>query len=93
LLERLFLYQGDLDPKRAGLIATSKILSILILAIPSYLFHSLGFPTIGDAGLMMTMMTACYSAFPSKPLEGRAIICYAFNCHWRIMSVPTNFLM
>jgi len=69
-------YQGDLDRKKAGLIASSKILCILILAAPFYFFQILGFPTIADAGLMMTMMTACYSTFPSQPLEGRAIFTY-----------------
>lgn len=69
-------YQGDIDRKKAGLTATSKVLCILVLSIPFYLFYTLGFATIGDAGLMMTMMTACYTAFPFKPLEGEAIFRY-----------------
>jgi hypothetical protein len=69
-------YQGDLNPKKAGLIATSEILCILTLSIPFYLFHTLGFTTMGDAGLMITMMTACYSSFPFKPLGGEAIFKY-----------------
>jgi len=69
-------YQGDLDRKKAGLIATSEILCILILSIPFYLFYILGFTTMGDAGLLMTVMTACYSAFPFKPLGGEAIFRY-----------------
>jgi hypothetical protein len=69
-------YQGDLDQKKAGLIATSDVLCILILSIPFYLFHTLGLTMIGDAGLMMSMMTACYSVFPFKPLGGEAIFKY-----------------
>ena len=69
-------YQGDIDRKKAGLTATSKVLCILVLSIPFYLFYTFGFTTIGDAGLMMTMMTACYTAFPFKPLEGEAIFRY-----------------
>jgi len=46
------------------------------LSIPFYLFHTLGFTTMGDAGLMITMMTACYSSFPFKPLGGEAIFKY-----------------
>jgi len=69
-------YRGDLNPKRAGLIAISEILCILISSIPFYIFHTVGLTTIGDAGLMMAMMTACYSVFPFKPFEGEAIFRY-----------------
>jgi hypothetical protein len=81
-------YQGDLDRKRAGLIATSEILCIFILSIPFYLFYTLGFTTMGDAGLMVTMMTACYSSFPFKPLGGEAI--FRYNKHlWVATFIPS----
>ena len=69
-------YQGDVDERKAGLKATMKILSFLMLGLPFSLFYSFGFATIADAGLMMSMMTACYSAFPFKPLEGEAVFHY-----------------
>lgn len=69
-------YQGVLDKKKAGLTATLTILYTLILTLPFYLFHVLGYVTTGDAGLMMCTMTACYSVFPFKPLEGEAIFSY-----------------
>ena len=69
-------YQGDVDERKAGLIATMIILSFLMLGLPFSLFYSFGFATIADAGLMMSMMTACYSAFPFKPLEGEAVFHY-----------------
>lgn len=69
-------YQGDVDERKAGLMATMKILSFLTLGLPFSLFYSFGLATIADAGLMMSMMTACYSAFPFKPLEGEAVFHY-----------------
>jgi hypothetical protein len=84
-------YQGDVDPKRAGLTATSKILCILILCIPFYLFYVVGFDTIADAGLMMAMMTACYSAFPVKPLEGKEI--FRYNKGLWIVTFISSFSM
>ncbi len=70
------VYQGAIDMRKAGLIASLVILSSLILCLPFSLFYWFGFPTIGDAGLMMCLMTACYSAFPFKPLGGKAIFHY-----------------
>gem|GEM_PF-2821598 len=69
-------YQGDIDDKKAGLTATLMILASLMLSLPFYLFHFLGFVTICDAGLMMSIMTACYSSFPFKPLQGEAVFHY-----------------
>lgn len=74
------VYQGDIDKRKAGLIASLVILSSLILCLPFSLFHWLGFPTIADAGLMISLMTACYSAFPFKPLGGKAI----FHYNWQL---------
>jgi hypothetical protein len=74
------VYQGAIDERKAGLIASIIILSSLILCLPFSLFYWFGFPTIADAGLMMCLMTACYSAFPFKPLGGKAI----FRYNWRL---------
>jgi hypothetical protein len=69
-------YQGAIDERKAGLIASIIIISSFMFCLPFSLFHWFGFPTIADAGLMLSLMTAFYSAFPFKPLEGKAIFQY-----------------
>jgi len=81
-------YGGDLDERKAGLKATMIILSFLMLGLPFYLLYSLGLTTIADAGLMMSVMTACYSAFPIKPLEGEAVFHYKRSL-WLLIFVPS----
>ena len=69
-------YEGDLDAKGAGLIGTLKILCDLALMIPFYGFTLLGYELTGDAGLLLSTMSAYYSSFPLRPLEGRAVFEY-----------------
>jgi hypothetical protein len=69
-------YEGDLDARGVGLIGTLKILCDLVLMIPFYGFTLLGYELIGDAGLLLTTMSAYYSSFPLRPLEGRAVFEY-----------------
>jgi len=70
-------YEGELDERKAGLAATLKILSTLTLTLPFYVFLILGYKIIGDSGLLIATMSAFYSAFPFKPLEGQAV--YKYN--------------
>jgi hypothetical protein len=84
-------YQGDIDDRKAGLIALIIILSSLMLCLPFSLFHWFGFPTIADAGLMLTLMTAFYSAFPFKPLGGKAIFRYN-RASW-LLTFITSFTL
>jgi hypothetical protein len=76
-------HQGDVNKRKAGLIS-------LILAVSSDVvfafcaLHVAWFTNIADAGLVICLMTACYSSFPFKHLEGEKIFGYnkAFvACH------------
>jgi len=70
-------YEGELDERKAGLAATLKILCTLTLMLPFYAFLILGYKITGDSGLLIATMSAFYSAFPFKPLEGQAV--YKYN--------------
>jgi hypothetical protein len=70
-------YEGNLDDGKAGLMATLKILSHLVLMLPFYVLLFLGYEVIGDAGLLVTAVSAAYSSFPFKPIEGQAIYRYS----------------
>lgn len=81
-------YQGELGKHKTGVIGIMKILSTLMLSVLFYSFNILGFATMADAGLVATLMTAAYSAFPFKPLEGEAI--FQFNkLIWLAVFVPS----
>ena len=70
-------YQGGGAAKRTiGLIMLSKMLFLLALAIPFTLLSMFGYKIIGDAGLLLTLMTTCYSLIPLKFLPGKAILDY-----------------
>ena len=69
-------YEGDLDVTKAGIVATLKVLCDLMLMLPFWALLSLGYTVLGDAGLLMATMSAYYSSFPFKPLEGQAIFRY-----------------
>lgn len=84
-------YRGELDKRKSGLIGIMKILCILALNLPFYAFYASGFTTIGDAGLLMAMMTACCFAFPFKPLEGEAIFHYS-KISWFVV-FASSFLL
>ncbi len=66
-------YEGELDKKRSATIAVLKIVSSLILMVPFYFVYDLGYTIIGDVGLLATTMSACFTSFPTKPLEGEEI--------------------
>jgi len=69
-------YEGELSKGKAGITAILSIVCSLTLAIPFYFFYVLGYVTLADAGLLVTMMAACYSAFPFNPLDGEAVFRY-----------------
>lgn len=70
-------YEGELDKKRSATIAVLKIVSSLILMVPFYLVYDMGYTIIGDVGLLATTMGACFTAFPTKPLEGEEVFKYS----------------
>ena len=67
---------GEISSKTKGLIVLSKMLILLTLTIPFAGLFMLGFKIIGDAGLLLTLMTVCYSLVPLKPLAGKAVFDY-----------------
>jgi len=70
-------YEGEFDLRKAGLIAALKIFCDLAFMVLFYAFSVLGYKVMGDAGLLMATMSACYSSFPFKPLEGKAVYRYS----------------
>ena len=68
------VYQcGEISKKTKGLLVLSKMLLFLTLSIPFSLLFLLGFKTLGDTGLLISLTTICYSLIPIKPLEGKEI--------------------
>lgn len=67
---------SEISDKTKGLIVLSKMLVLLTLMIPFAGLFMLGFKIIGDAGLLLTLMTVCYSLVPLKPLAGKAVFDY-----------------
>jgi hypothetical protein len=67
---------GEISNKTKGLIVLSKMLVLLTLTIPFAGLFMLGFKIIGDAGLLLTLMTVCYSLVPIKPIVGKAVFDY-----------------
>ena len=70
-------YQSSqISSKTKGLIILSKRLLLLTLTLPFASLSLLGFKIAGDAGLLLTLMTVCYSLVPLKPLPGKAVFDY-----------------
>jgi len=67
---------GEISDKTKGLVVLSKMLVLLTLTIPFAGLFMLGFEIIGDAGLLLTLMTVCYSLVPLKPIAGKAVFDY-----------------
>jgi hypothetical protein len=70
-------YEGEFDLRKAGLIAALKIFCDLAFMVLFYAFSVLGYKVMGDAGLLIATMSAYYSSFPFKPLEGKAVYRYS----------------
>jgi hypothetical protein len=67
---------GKLSNETEGLVVLSKMLILLTLTIPFTGSVMLGFKNVGDAGLLLTLMTVCYSLVPLKPFDGKAVFDY-----------------
>jgi len=83
-------YEGDLDVRKAALTATLKILCDLVLMLPFYAILALGYKIAGDAGLLIATMSAYYTSFPFRPLEGSAIYKYS-KPMWAIVFLGSSF--
>jgi PKD repeat protein len=70
-------YQSEEIPNRKkGLIILSKLLILLTLTLPFYILYMRGFTILGDAGLLLTLMTVFYYFIPLKPIAGKAVFDY-----------------
>jgi len=67
---------GEISKQTKALIVLSKTLILLTLTIPFTSLFLLGFRTIGDSGLMLTLMSAFFSLVPLKLLSGKAVFDY-----------------
>jgi hypothetical protein len=82
---------GGISQRTKGLLILSKILILLTLTIPFYILFAIGYRIIGDSGLLLTLMSACYSLIPMKYLSGKVV--YDFNKKYSILAfVITTFL-
>ena len=66
----------DISKQTKALLVLSKTLILLTLTIPFTVLFLLGFRTIGDSGLMLTLMSAFFSLIPLKLLSGKAVLDY-----------------
>ena len=67
---------GQISNKKKGLIILSKLLILLTLTFPFAGLYMLGFKILGDAGLLMTLMSVFYYFIPLKPFVGKAVFDY-----------------
>ena len=67
---------GEISKKTKGLLVLTKMLLLTTLSMPFAALTMLGFDYIGNMGLKLTLMTACFSLIPLKPLVGKAIFEY-----------------
>ncbi len=67
---------GEISNRTKCLIILSKLFILLTLALPFAGLYVLGFKTLGDAGLLMTLMTVFYYFIPMKPIVGKAVFDY-----------------
>lgn len=67
---------GQISRKTKALIILSKMLILLTLTVPFAGLYMIGFKTLGDAGLLMTLMIVFYYFIPLKPIIGKAVFDY-----------------
>jgi hypothetical protein len=67
---------GEISKQTKGLIVLTKTLILLTLTFPFSVLFLFGFKTIGDSGLMLTLMSAFFSFIPLKFLSGKAVFDY-----------------
>jgi hypothetical protein len=66
----------EISKRNKGLIVLSRTLILLTLTFPFGILFLLGFKIIGDTGVLLTLMSACYSLVPLKYLSGKAVFDY-----------------
>jgi hypothetical protein len=70
-------YQSkEISRKTKGLLVMLKTFTVLTLLIPFSILFMLGYQIIGDSGLLLTLMSTCYSLIPLKILAGRSLFDY-----------------
>jgi len=67
---------GQISNRKKGLIVLSKLFILLTLTFPFAGLYMLGFTILGDAGLLMTLMTVFYYFIPLKPIVGKVVFDY-----------------
>jgi len=67
---------GALSKKTKGLFVLSKMLLLLTLTIPFAGLLMIGFNTLGEIGLWLTLSTVFFSLIPQRPLVGKALFDY-----------------
>jgi len=67
---------GEISKKAKGLFVLSKMLMFLTLTIPFSVLLTLGFDTVGEVGLWLTLTTVFSSLIPVRPLVGKALFNY-----------------
>ena len=53
-----------------------KTFTVLTLLIPFSILFMLGLQVVGDSGLLLTLMSTCYSLVPIRFLAGKALFDY-----------------
>jgi hypothetical protein len=70
-------YQSEeLSKETKAYLVIFKTFTLLTLLIPFSILFMLGFQIIGDSGLLLTLMSACYSLVPLKFLAGKVLFDY-----------------
>jgi hypothetical protein len=70
-------YQSnEISKKIKGLLVMLKTFTVLTLLVPFSILFMLGYEVLGDSGLLLTLMSTCYSLIPLKFLAGRSLFDY-----------------
>jgi len=70
-------YQSEeITKKTKAYLVIFKTFTLLTLLIPFSIFVILEYPTVGDSGLLLTLMSTCYSLVPLKFLSGKVLFEY-----------------
>jgi len=72
------MYEGrELPNKTKGLLVVGKMLLLLSLTLPFSAVFMAGFPSLGDLGLLITLMTVSYLMVPLPPMDGKTLFGYS----------------
>ena len=70
-------YQSDeISKKTKAYLIMFKTFTVLTLLIPFSILFMFGYQIIGDSGLLLTLMSTCYSLVPLKFLSGKVLFDY-----------------